>query len=46
MGPPATYTSIADRDATAQFVTVNTPVINKKIAVVPLAIYNPDGAIM
>ena len=46
MGPPANYTSIADSGATAHFVTVNAPVTNKKIAVVPLAIYNPNGAIM
>jgi hypothetical protein len=45
MGSPATYTSIADISATAHFVTVNAPVINKKIAVVLLAIYNPNGAI-
>jgi membrane protease subunit (stomatin/prohibitin family) len=46
MGPPATYTSIADSGTTAHFVTVNTLVINKKIAMVLLAIYNPNGTIM
>jgi hypothetical protein len=46
MGPPTTYTYIADSGATAHFVTVSALVINKKIAVVPLAIYNPNGAVM
>jgi hypothetical protein len=45
-GPPATYTFIVDSGATANFVNVNAPVINKKIAMVQLAIYNPNGAIM
>jgi hypothetical protein len=44
--PPATSTSIADSSATAHFVTVNALVINKTFAAVPLAIYNPNGAIM
>jgi hypothetical protein len=44
--PLATYTSIADSGAMAHFVTVNATDINKKIAVVPLAIYKPDNAIM
>jgi hypothetical protein len=46
MGPPRTYTFIADSGTIAHFVTVNALVTNKHIAVVPLAIYNPNGAIM
>jgi hypothetical protein len=45
-GPQTTYTSIADSGATAHFVTVNVLVINKQIDVVPLAIYNPNDAII
>jgi hypothetical protein len=44
--PLTTYTSIADSGATAHFVTVNTRVTNKRIAVVLLGIYNPNRAIM
>jgi hypothetical protein len=46
MGLSTTYASIAGSGATAHFVTVNAPVINQKIAVVPPAIYNPNGATM
>jgi hypothetical protein len=46
MSPPTIYTSIADSGATAHFLTVNALVTNKKIAVVLLAIYNPNGAVM
>jgi hypothetical protein len=45
-GPPTTYASIADSGATPHFVTVNALVINKQIAVLPLAIYNPNSSIM
>ena len=48
-GPPTanpSHTGIADTGSTGNFFTVNTPVLNKRPATVPIAIRNPDGSIM
>jgi hypothetical protein len=45
-GPLAIYTSIAESGGTAHFVAVNALIINKTIAVVPIAIYNPNSTIV
>ena len=49
-GPPAiippTTTAIADTGATSNFFTIDTPVINRRIATAPISIQIPNGATM
>jgi hypothetical protein len=48
-GPPALspiFSVIGDTGTTGHFVTVDTPVINKVVATVPIAVRNPNGSIM
>ena len=47
-GPPTSTsnTAIADTGSTGNFFTVNTPVINVRPSVMPIAIRNPNGTVM
>jgi hypothetical protein len=44
--PPSQPGLLADTGTTSTFVSIEYPVINKRIALNPIAIRNPNGSIM